>query len=143
MAKDEDGVRDGEESLGPPVPDDAAGGARLPAAREEFDGAGPDPGVSPASQRGVDTRNAYEQVKHTRSAALWSGLLGGAVVLLLLLVFIVQNQQNTEISLIFWKTTLPLGVSLLIAAIGGALLVGLAGALRIIQLRRAAKKLQD
>lgn len=91
----------------------------------------------------MDTRDAYEQVKHTRSAALWTGLVGGAVVLLLLLVFIVQNQQNTEINLIFWTATLPLGVSLLIAAIGGALLVGLAGALRILQLRRAAKKLQD
>lgn len=99
--------------------------------------------TTPSSKRRIDTRDAYEQVKHTRSAALWSGLVGGAVVLLLLLVFIVQNQQNTEINLIFWTARLPLGVSLLIAAIGGALLVGLAGALRILQLRRAAKKLQD
>ena len=145
MAKDEDRVRDGEESLGAPVPDDAADAANLTAVREDLDEApstGPTATTS-ASKRGVDTRNAYQQVKHTRSAALWSGLLGGAVILLLLLVFIVQNQNNTEINLIFWKTTLPLGVSLLIAAIGGALLVGLAGALRIIQLRRAAKKLQD
>ncbi|GAA1073813.1 LapA family protein [Tsukamurella spumae] len=151
MAKDEDRVRDSEASLEVPVPDEAADDARLPVTRDrtDLDGAAPGPAAgksadaAPTSKRGVDTRNAYQQVKHTRSAALWSGLLGGAVVLLLLLVFIVQNQQNTEINLIFWKATLPLGVSLLIAAIGGALLVGLAGALRIIQLRRAAKKLQD
>lgn len=153
MAKDEDRVRESEEPTGIPAPDTGATDAdapNLPAERGTVD---PDTGTpaSPggtraggrASKRGVDTRDAYEQVKHTRSAALWTSLLGGAVVLLLLLVFIVQNQQNTEITLIFWKTTLPLGVSLLIAAIGGALLVGLAGALRILQLRRAAKKLQD
>ncbi|WP_019203454.1 lipopolysaccharide assembly LapA domain-containing protein [Tsukamurella sp. 1534] len=144
MAKDEDRVRDGEESLGAAVPEDAADDARLPVEREDLDGALPSgPADAAGTKRGVDTRNAYEQVKHTRSAALWTGLVGGAVVLLLLLVFIVQNQQNTEINLIFWTATLPLGVSLLIAAIGGALLVGLAGALRIVQLRRAAKKLQD
>lgn len=134
MAKDEDRIRDGEEELGAAVPDDpAADGAPSAAPARE----------TSASNRRVDTRDAYEQVKHTRSAALWTSLVGGAVVLLLLLVFIVQNQQNTEINLIFWTATLPLGVSLLIAAIGGALLVGLAGALRILQLRRAAKKLQD
>ncbi|TWS17844.1 DUF1049 domain-containing protein [Tsukamurella asaccharolytica] len=157
MAKDEDRVRDRDEAAGIPTPRAGATDAtNLPVQRDasgpdglerggvEPDTAGEAPqGAPPTSKRGVDTRDAYEQVKHTRSAALWSGLLGGAVVLLLLLVFIVQNQQNTEINLIFWKTTLPLGVSLLIAAIGGALLVGLAGALRILQLRRAAKKLQD
>ncbi|NMD56240.1 MULTISPECIES: lipopolysaccharide assembly LapA domain-containing protein [Tsukamurella] len=147
MAKDEDRVRDREEAAGIPLPDaEGTDAPNLPAERDTVEPgtageqAGPSGG---APKRRVDTRDAYEQVKHTRSAALWTGLVGGAVVLLLLLVFIVQNQQNTEINLIFWTATLPLGVSLLIAAIGGALLVGLAGALRIVQLRRAAKKLQD
>ncbi|MBS4101398.1 LapA family protein [Tsukamurella paurometabola] len=149
MAQDEDRLRDREEAAGIPTPDaDPAGAPNLPAERgpvdaPESDGAPRDASTGAAPKRRVDTRDAYEQVKHTRSAALWTGLVGGAVVLLLLLVFIVQNQQNTEINLIFWTATLPLGVSLLIAAIGGALLVGLAGALRIVQLRRAAKKLQD
>lgn len=138
MAKDEDGAAAGEDAVAIPVPDVAPEEAPADPGRGRPAGT-----PAPASKRSVDTRDAYEQVKHTRSAALWSGLVGGAVILLLLLVFIVQNQANTEISLIFWKTTLPLGVSLLIAAIGGALLVGLAGALRILQLRRAAKKLQD
>lgn len=151
MAKDEDRIRDREEAAGTPTPaTDAADAPNLPAERGTVDPGtsgeaptGASTGAAAGSKRRVDTRDAYEQVKHTRSAALWTGLVGGAVVLLLLLVFIVQNQQNTEINLIFWTATLPLGVSLLIAAIGGALLVGLAGALRIVQLRRAAKKLQD
>lgn len=144
MPKDEDRVRDSEETSGVSSPT-ASDAPNLPVeqtAPANGDDA-PGTGATAPSKRRVDTRDAYEQVKHTRSAALWTGLVGGAVVLLLLLVFIVQNQQNTEINLIFWTATLPLGVSLLIAAIGGALLVGLAGALRILQLRRAAKKLQD
>jgi uncharacterized integral membrane protein len=36
--------------------------------------------------------------------------------------------------------TVPLGVALLLAAVGGALLVALIGAARIMQLRRLAKK---
>lgn len=133
MAKDEDRVRDSEEEIGIPVPDvDASDPQHLPAEADAL-----------ATKRRVDTRDAYEQVKHTRSASLWSGLVGGAVILLVLLAFIVQNQQNTQITLLFWEANLPLGVSLLIAAILGALLVGSAGGLRILQLRRAAKKLQD
>lgn len=145
MPKDEDRVRDSEEAAGVPSPT-ASETSNLPAESSTAPTEADTPGTgasTPPSKRRLDTRDAYEQVKHTRSAALWTGLVGGAVVLLLLLVFIVQNQQNTEINLIFWTATLPLGVSLLIAAIGGALLVGLAGALRILQLRRAAKKLQD
>ncbi|GAA4389556.1 LapA family protein [Tsukamurella soli] len=86
--------------------------------------------------------DAYDQVKHTKSAALWSGLVVGAILLLVLLVFIIQNTTSSQIKLLFWQVNLPLGVALLIAAILGALLVGLASGIRIVQLRRAAKKLQ-
>lgn len=133
MAKNQDPVRDSEQSdeIATPTSDSVTEDVtREPATRDAEKAAPP------------LQRDAYDEVKHTRSATLWSGIVAGAIVLLLLLVFIVQNQQNTEINLIFWKTELPLGVSLLIAAIGGALLVGLTGALRIIQLRRAAKKLR-
>ncbi|WP_336670559.1 LapA family protein [Tsukamurella sp. USMM236] len=150
MAKDEDRVRDSEEAIGIPDPDvDATDARNLPAERDAVEPAAADRAGTgdragaPATKRRSDTRDAYEQVKHTRSASLWSGLVGGAVILLVLLAFIVQNQQNTQITLLFWEANLPLGVSLLIAAILGALLVGSAGGLRILQLRRAAKKLRD
>jgi uncharacterized integral membrane protein len=125
MPTDEERVRDSEDVVEVPAADDAAGRA-----------------VTPAKNASEAARDAYDEVKHTRSASLWSGLVAGAVVLLVLLAFIVQNQQNTQINLLFWEANLPLGVSLLIAAILGALVVGLAGGLRIFQLRRAAKKLR-
>ncbi|MCA0158828.1 lipopolysaccharide assembly protein LapA domain-containing protein [Tsukamurella sp. M9C] len=144
MAKDEDRVRDSEEAIGIPDPDvDATDARNLPAERDAVEPTADPAAAAPATKRRSDTRDAYEQVKHTRSASLWSGLVGGAVILLVLLAFIVQNQQNTQITLLFWEANLPLGVSLLIAAILGALLVGSAGGLRILQLRRAAKKLRD
>lgn len=144
MAKDEDRVRDSEEATGIPLPDvDATDARNLPAERDAVEPTGDRTAGAPATKQRSDTRDAYEQVKHTRSASLWSGLVGGAVILLVLLAFIVQNQQNTQITLLFWEANLPLGVSLLIAAILGALLVGSAGGLRILQLRRAAKKLRD
>jgi uncharacterized integral membrane protein len=64
----------------------------------------------------------------------------GAIILVLLLVFIVQNLGSQTIELLFWEVNLPLGVSLLIAAIAGALIVALVGGLRMLQLRRALKK---
>ena len=144
MAKDEDRVRDSEEATGIPVPDvDATDAQNLPAERDVVESTTDRAAGAPATKQRGDTRDAYEQVKHIRSASLWSGLVGGAVILLVLLAFIVQNQQNTQITLLFWEANLPLGVSLLIAAILGALLVGSAGGLRILQLRRAAKKLRD
>ncbi|CAM3735206.1 MULTISPECIES: LapA family protein [Tsukamurella] len=126
MAANEDRVRDSEEPV------------KIPASTDPEEQSG-----APAKKDGGVTLDAYDQVKHTRSASLWSGLVGGAVILLVLLAFIVQNQQNTQINLLFWEANLPLGVSLLIAAILGALVVGSAGGLRIFQLRRAAKKLRD
>ncbi len=80
------------------------------------------------------------EVKFTRAAALWSSLIFGLLILVVLLVFIAQNTDSTSVTFISWRWTLPLGVQILLAAVGGALITVLAGATRIIQLRRAAKK---
>lgn len=85
-------------------------------------------------------RAKIKDVEHTRTRATYFGLVIGAIILILLLVFIVQNMTSQRIELIFWEVNLPLGVSLLIAAIAGALLVALAGGLRMLQLNRALKK---
>jgi uncharacterized integral membrane protein len=67
-------------------------------------------------------------------------LIAGAVVLILLLVFILENTQSVKISFFGASGHLPLGVALLLAAIGGALLVGIVGTARIVQLRRHVKR---
>lgn len=85
-------------------------------------------------------RDTVRDVEHTRTRATYFGLVIGAIILILLLVFILQNLESQQIMLIFWEVNLPVGVSLLIAAIAGALLVALIGGLRMLQMRRALRK---
>ncbi|HEY9315431.1 LapA family protein [Williamsia sp.] len=98
--------------------------------------------VPVADHRDELNRQALEDVKHTRTRALWVGLIAGAIITLLLLIFIVQNVDSQSIHLLFWTVDLPLGVSLLIAAILGAVITGLVGSLRMYQVRRAVNKAQ-
>ncbi len=81
-----------------------------------------------------------EAKKLTRAGALWTALAGGFLVLVLLLVFIMQNTDTTTIHMFGWAWQLPVGVALLLGAIAGGLLTFLIGTVRILQLRRAAKK---
>ena len=85
-------------------------------------------------------RDTVRDVEHTRTRATYFGLVIGAIILILLLVFILQNLESQQIMLIFWEVNLPVGVSLLIAAIAGALLVALIGGLQMLQMRRALRK---
>ena len=79
-------------------------------------------------------------VRRSRSGGLWVGLILSALVLLLLLVFILQNGAPVQISFFALEGTLPVGVALLLAAILGILLVAIPGSVRILQLRRAARR---
>jgi len=80
------------------------------------------------------------QIKRTRVGGLWVAVGFFAVILLLLLIFILQNGQKVEISYMGAHGHLPLGVALLLAAVGGVILVVLAGTARISQLRTTARK---
>src|ERR1022692_2284974 len=71
----------------------------------------------------------------TRISAAWIWVIAGAVVLALLLVFILQNTRSVKVSFFTANGTLPLGVALLLATIGGLLLAGVVASLRIWQLR--------
>lgn len=81
-----------------------------------------------------------EAKKLTRAGALWTALAGGFLVLVLLLIFIMQNTDTTTVHMFGWAWELPVGVALLLGAIAGGLLTFLVGTVRILQLRRAAKK---
>lgn len=76
----------------------------------------------------------------TKAGALWSALIAGFLVLIVLLVFITQNTGPVELAFFTWTCSLPTGVAILLAAIGGGLLTALVGTARIFQLRRAAKR---
>ncbi len=88
----------------------------------------------------VPTTPRDPALDHTRSGGLWTGLILSAVVGIFLLVFILQNNVPIEINFLGFSGSLPTGVALLLAAIAGLLLVAIPGGLRIMQLRRAAKR---
>ncbi|OBA42180.1 MULTISPECIES: LapA family protein [unclassified Gordonia (in: high G+C Gram-positive bacteria)] len=87
-----------------------------------------------------ELRTKIEKVEHTRARAAFTGLVVGAIITILLLVFILQNLESQRIDILFWEVNLPVGVSLLIAAIAGALIVAMAGGARMYQLNRTLKK---
>lgn len=91
------------------------------------------PGVPPEVVRG-------KGIRHTRTGATWTGLVIGTLVLVLLLVFILQNLDGVVLELFAWEFTVPLGVTLLLAAIAGAVIMALVGSIRILQIRRAASR---
>jgi uncharacterized integral membrane protein len=76
----------------------------------------------------------------TRFSGLYVGLVLAALVLIFLLVFILQNLVLVRIEFLGFAGEVPLGVSLLLAAIAGVLLVAIPGTGRILQLRRAARR---
>jgi len=113
---------------------------------------GPAPVVPPqqtASQQTAPRQTAPQQtgtplpehrIKRTRISGLWVSVGFFAVVLLLLLIFILQNGTKVDISYMGAHGHLPLGVALLLSAVCGVLLVVLAGAARISQLRAVARR---
>ncbi len=76
----------------------------------------------------------------TRTGAAHASVISGVIVLVLLLVFILENMRSVKISYFGASGHLPLGIAVLLAAVGGALLVGIVGTARITQLRRHAKR---
>lgn len=111
---------------------------REPERRQEPDpGSPPDDGVRPLPP----TRTDPLAVQHTRLGDLWVMLSIGAAILILLLVFVLQNGQRVEIHIYGAHWNAPVGVALLMAAAFGVLLVVVPGTGRIIQLKRAARRL--
>lgn len=80
------------------------------------------------------------EVGFTRAAALWTSLILGFLILIVLLIFITQNTASTPFTFLTWHWNLPLGVAILLAAVGGGLITAGVSAARMFQLRRAAKK---
>ena len=100
----------------------------------------PVPPAPPPEPPAASPAPSVSEVKFTRAAALWSAVIAGFLVLTILLIFIAQNTESTSFAFFGWRWSLPLGVAILMAAVCGGLVTVLAGAARIFQLRRAAKK---
>ncbi|HIW91662.1 MAG TPA: DUF1049 domain-containing protein [Candidatus Corynebacterium avicola] len=89
-----------------------------------------------ADRKSSASSSENPSVASSLAGTTWVALIVGAVVLTLLLVFILQNLDSVKLQLFIWEWNFPIGVGMLIAAIGGALLMACVGGLRIIQLRR-------
>ena len=74
------------------------------------------------------------------SAGIWASLIIGALILVLLLIFIIQNNEPTQFYYFGWQFTLPLGVSILLAAIAGIVIAGIFGTVRMFILGRQIKR---
>jgi uncharacterized integral membrane protein len=61
-------------------------------------------------------------------------VVAAALVLVVLLIFILQHTRSATITFFTVSGTIPLGVALFFAAMGGLLLAGLVASLRIWQL---------
>ncbi|PQZ92381.1 hypothetical protein CQ018_11895 [Arthrobacter sp. MYb227] len=71
----------------------------------------------------------------TRAAIVWTFTVAAVLVLILLVIFMVQNQGQVTVYFLGFQGQLSLGISMLIAAVAGAVVVAISGAVRIIQLR--------
>jgi len=76
----------------------------------------------------------------TRISGVWLGVIIGVVVLVFLLAFIIQNSRSVKVSFFTVNVNMPLGVALLLAAVGGVLLAGIVASLRIWQLRHRLRQ---
>ncbi len=115
-------------------------------APEQVEGKAPsvDPVGTPLHNEPPAQPNAAEtplgDVPSTRTGTAFKSLIAGAIVLILLLVFILENTKSVKIAYFGAGFQLPLGVALLLAAIGGALLAGILGTARILQLHRHVRR---
>ncbi len=98
------------------------------------------PPSKPAPAPKASTPHKEPAIGFTRAGALWSSLIAGFLILILLLIFITQNTATTDFTFLSLHWSLPLGVAILLAAVGGGLITVAVGTARILQLRRAAKK---
>lgn len=98
-----------------------------------------DPAPTTPAPTTPERQTPARQRTRTRTGAVFTNLVAGAVVLILLLVFILENTHSVTVSFFGAAGHVALGVALLLAAVGGALLTGLVGAARVLQLRHRLK----
>jgi uncharacterized integral membrane protein len=84
--------------------------------------------------------SAGHPLERTRLGGTWVAIGCFVVVLLLLLFFILNNNNEVRVTFFGQHFDVPLGVALVLAAVCGALLVLLAGAARIMQMRSRVRK---
>jgi uncharacterized integral membrane protein len=89
---------------------------------------------------GIPSGTLAAERRPTRLSAAWIATGVGLLLLVLLLVFILQNLQRAPIHYLWLDESMPVGVALFGASVVGGTVVAIAGASRIVQLRRSARR---
>jgi len=79
-------------------------------------------------------------LERTRASSVWVAVAVGVVLLILLIDFIAQNNRRVPIHFFTLSGRVSEALALLVAAVGGAVVVLMAGAARIIQLRVTTRR---
>ncbi|WP_433710741.1 LapA family protein [Nocardia sp. CA-084685] len=95
--------------------------------------------VEPTDRRTVEP-TGRKSLGKSRTGDTWVALVAATLIGIVLLIFILQNLEQQRVDLFFWSFSLPVGILVLLSVIAGALVMALVGGVRIIQLRRAAKR---
>lgn len=123
---------------GPPEPEPPDPGPLEPPPAEPKP---PEPPAPPGPEPPVlGPGSAGHVLERTRLGGTWVAIGCFAVVLLFLLIFILENGKSVSLSYFGGHAQVPLGVALVLAALGGALLVLFAGMARILQMRTRASR---
>jgi uncharacterized integral membrane protein len=100
--------------------------------------AGEEPAQTTAPEASSPAPRRSQRV--TRISAAWVATAVALVLLVLLIVFILENSTKVEIQFLGMTGTIPVGMALLIAAVGGGVVVSVAGIARVTQLRLSARR---
>jgi uncharacterized integral membrane protein len=90
--------------------------------------------------RATTPQTAGTAVGRSRAGTVWVAAISVAIVVIALIVFIAQNSQKVTIHFVGFHGHASLALALLVAAVGGILLVAIPGSTRILQLRHTVKK---
>lgn len=128
-------------SSGRPMPD-VVNPQESPTVAVPTPAASPVPTPPASGERDPSAGASADARRRSRSRAAWFALVVGVVVLIFMLVFILQNNVPAQFTFLAWEFSIPLGVAVLFAGIGGALVTAMVGTIRMIVLGRNVRKLE-
>ena len=106
----------------------------------EYDAPATTPASTTETSPTTTTDTTDGKVKGSFAASTWIALIVGFLLLIVLIIFILQNQHEVPLNFLNWSVEFPAGVTYLICAIAGALIMALVGGWRMFELRRQVRK---
>lgn len=99
--------------------------------------------VTQTAERSTAPHGDEMVLPRTRTSSTFVMAAVGLLLALLMLIFVLQNETRQELEFLWFDFTLPAGVALLLAAVGGGLIVASLALGRVLQARLAARRHRD